>query len=65
MEMSQWEIQNETEIKIYWIEIVLNIFPIGIRRVWGENSAIGEGSDRIWRNLNRSDSKFEESLKST
>jgi hypothetical protein len=59
------EIQNETERKISWISIVPNSFPINIRRVWGQNPSIGEGFEKFWRSLNRSDSKLKESLKST
>lgn len=57
MEMSQWEIQNETERNIYLIEISLNIIHIYIRRVWEQNLIIGEGSDRIGESLNQPDSK--------
>ena len=45
---------------IYWIEIALNNFPIDIRRVWGQNPAIGERSDIIGKSLNQPNSKFEE-----
>ena len=40
----------------------MNIFPIDIRIVWGQNPAIGEGSDRIGKSLNQPDSKSEEKL---
>ena len=43
----------------------MNRFPIDFRRVWKQNPTIGEGSDRIGKNLNRQDSKFEEKLEIT
>lgn len=59
---SSGRFKNEIEKNISWIEIVLNRFPIDIRRVWKQNPTIGEGSNRIGKSLNRHDSKSDERL---
>ena len=54
--------QGCDKINISWIEIDQNRFPIYIRRVCGQNTTIGEGSDKNGKSLNRPDSKSEDKL---
>ena len=59
----RFKMRQKTEIS--WIENSIDRLPIYIRRVWGQNPAIGEGSEIIGRSLNLSDSKYEEKLEIT